>query len=174
MSPQPTDAGTGAAGAVTGIGSLSYQPFRRVRSRLVRLSAAGSQDSQPRAVSRPAASRRTCPCGSRYTARAGWHRIVAQAAPRSRRVAWSQDPSRVSPPSTRKPLAARERMVRTDPGTLSDTTVARIDRRGNPMPGPTRGLGGVECVEKAGELAAGPGPRLAAESRKASLCSAWI
>src|ERR1700685_2248581 len=32
----------------------------------------------------------------------------------------------------RKPLAAREHMVRTDPGSLSETTVARIDRRGNP------------------------------------------
>lgn len=33
-----------------------------------------------------------------------------------------------------EPLAAREHMVRTDPGALSETTVARIDRRGNPLP----------------------------------------
>src|SRR5260370_42487682 len=36
----------------------------------------------------------------------------------------------------RKPLAAREHMVRTDPGSLSETTVARIDRGGNPLPEP--------------------------------------
>src|SRR5260370_18438481 len=36
----------------------------------------------------------------------------------------------------RKPLAAREQMVRTDAGSLSETTVARIDRGGNPLPEP--------------------------------------
>ena len=32
----------------------------------------------------------------------------------------------------RKPLAAREHVVRTDPGALSGTTIARIDGSGNP------------------------------------------
>src|SRR4029077_1999807 len=52
-------------------------------------------------------------------------------------------------------------MVRTDPGALSDTTVAWIDRRGNP---PVR-------RRVRGELAAGPGPRLAAEAGRRPMFS---
>jgi RNA polymerase sigma-B factor len=40
-------------------------------------------------------------------------------------------------------------------------------------PTPAAGIRG-KIPTKAGELAAGPGPRLAAQSRKASLCTAWI
>ena len=56
---------------------------------------------------------------------------------RPRRVAAGSPEIRihhVPPPSTRKPLAARAHMVRTDPGSLSATTVPRIGRRGNPRP----------------------------------------
>src|SRR5579859_5607562 len=63
------------------------------KSRLAGLSAAGSPDSQTRAVCSLAASTQTCPCDSRRTARAGSHRIVPQAAPCSRWAAWDPDPS---------------------------------------------------------------------------------
>ena len=58
-------------------------------------------------------------------------------------------------------------MVRTDPGALSDTTVAWIDRRGNP---PWDRWLGVECVVNSPP---GRDPALLLKQEGAQ-CSAWI